>query len=1255
MKKLLLWLILGLMLIAAGAVSALLYSETALQWTVRQAQQYVPGLSVDELHGRLAGPLEVRGLRYENDTVRFSAGRISLDWRPGRLILFNVLHVTRLETEHISLAIAPAEEEKPAAESAGLTLPVRVRIDHLDARDTRIALGDGEPFLIDTLSLRLRTRDETLSVDNLHLDATQPRVLLNAAGELPLSGSGAIRLTADIQAEIEQYTIAGKLNADGSTANLRANAEFTQPLPLRISAHGELERREPRWNATARIEPFDLSTLLPTAPPLRIESGELTAQGQGTAVSGQLRAALRETNLGAWRLAVDGGWDGERWQVPRLLFTAQEGPARIEGQGHQNGASVTDAAIDLAWTALDWPPTGEATVHSPGGSLQLLGTPEDYRYRVDGELRAAALPPLNMQLAGHGDLHGTELETLAARWLNGDWRGQASLAWSPVPRWDLTLDAHGIDPATLHPDITGTLAGRIAVSGHYDQALMLDARLHDLDGDVLGQALRGALHATMRDGILTLEDAALAAGSTELLAHGHLGERWQLDWSLQAPALAELVSGLSGALHADGSLSGPPDALHTRATVEARDFAYQEHGFDRLSLTAAADLGAGIGSDIIAGIGWQAALRIDGVRSGELALGSITLDTAGNSAQHTAALQTAHETLTFTQRLRGSLADGQWQAVLSDGRLVQADIGIWTQTQPTALSVAPDRMELQPYCWDSAGAHLCAEGGRDGDSAFGALDWNDIEIMRLSTVLPIDALELSGITHGHARARYEDGRIQADVDADARDGTLRHALAQQAPLHYEQAALKITADELGLRADLDFTVSAEERLTATVALPGFRFPDPPAASAQTIAGHAELDISELSALALFIPDVHLDDGEAHMQLTVAGTLAEPQINGALDLTLTGASILPLGTRIDDLRLRADVRGNELALDGSARMGGGELTLRGSGRLENLQQWESELHIDGKDLEAVRLPTARITATPQITLHIRPDELQFDGSLTIPKARLEPIAPEGTIAVSEDVVIVGSTPAENPHPFRAHGRLELIFGDDITVEGRGFDGKLAGRLLLLVGRAGDATAQGEIRFVDGRYRAYGQNLVIKQGRVLYAGGPVNNPAIDVVASRMRGDRNEIEVGVRVIGTARTPLVELYSVPAMDDADILSYLIIGRPLNEAGAGEGPDLYQAATSVAIAGGKALADKIGEHFDLVEISIETGEETEDTALVLGRSLSPNLYIRYIQGLMQDTSAIQLRYELNKNWAIETESGTRTGAGADILYTLER
>lgn len=1253
MKRPFLSLALLLAFAAAALLGVLLYTEAGLQWIARQAQARLDGLSIERLSGRLAGPLDAAGVRYEGDGIRFAAERIALEWRPSRL-LSGTLLVDSLETAGLSVTLAPAPPDAAPQrdEGAALRLPVAVRVDRLALQDAAITWGDRPPVLVDTLTLRLRAKGETLAFEALHLETASPLAVLDAEGRLPITGRGPLHLAARAQGEIGDRRIAGELEASGSTGGLQATAVFTEPLRAGVVAEADLEADTPRWRATAMIEPFALPALLPEARPLQFTTAEVDAQGDGGRIAGRARVSLRDEAFGEWAVVVDGGWDGMRWTVPHFLLADAAGPARIEGRASQEGDEATDLALDLRWDALAWPPRGEPRIAGPRGSAQLRGTPDAYRYRADGELHAAGLPPLTLQLAGRGDLQGTALEALAARWLDGDWNGAGTLAWSPALRWDLALDARGLDLAMLHPDVEGVLGGRLTMDGRYGEDLVIDARLDELEGELLGRPVRGRLHAALAQGELEVDEIALASGTAELLGRVRLGEEWRIDWTLRAPDLAELAPGWSGALQTRGTVDGPPQALRTRAELGAREVRYEDHRIAELALTADVDL-AGDGR-------WQAEMTADGVRAGEVELGRVSLDTDGTTARHALALSMEHEDFSLIQKLSGSLADGRWEAVLDGGRLAQTDIGTWEQRRPAGLTVARDGAGLRAFCWGSEEAEICAAAGRSADAAWtGRLDWRDIDLRRLDPVLPLDMIDVAGTSAGSVEAAFADGRLDVRIDAEALDGTLRYALPQQTELQtlpYERAVLHAVADAQGLRGDFDLRFSATESVTATLDLPGYE----PAAAApapeQAVSGRLQIDVGELSALALFIPDVHLGPGRAALGLDLSGTLGSPRLDGTADVAVSTVGVLRLGTRIEELRLQAHMRQNALELDGGGRMGGGDLRIRGSGRVEDADTWEGSLSFEGENLEAVRLPAAQITASPRITLSVRPHELLFDGTLTVPKAKLEPVRPEGGVPVSEDVVIVGAgAPAEERRPFRAHGRLELILGDEVAVQGSGFEGRLAGRLLLLVAREGDVTAQGEIRFVDGRYRAYGQNLVIKQGRVLYAGGPVDNPAIDVVASRTRGERGEIEVGVRVLGTAKLPAVELYSTPAMDDADVLSYLIIGRPLSEARAGEGPDLYQAATSVAIAGGEALAERIGERFDLVEISIEAGEENSDTALVLGRSLSPRLYVRYIQGLMQDTNAIQFRYELSDKWTIETESGTRTGAGADIIYTLER
>jgi translocation and assembly module TamB len=55
----------------------------------------------------------------------------------------------------------------------------------------------------------------------------------------------------------------------------------------------------------------------------------------------------------------------------------------------------------------------------------------------------------------------------------------------------------------------------------------------------------------------------------------------------------------------------------------------------------------------------------------------------------------------------------------------------------------------------------------------------------------------------------------------------------------------------------------------------------------------------------------------------------------------------------------------------------------------------------------------------------------------------------------------------------------------------------------------------------------------------------------------------------------------------------------------------------------------------------------------VLGRYLSPRLYVSYGVSLTQQLNTLKLRYSLNDRWTIKTEAGQ--ARGADLVYTIQK
>jgi translocation and assembly module TamB len=82
-------------------------------------------------------------------------------------------------------------------------------------------------------------------------------------------------------------------------------------------------------------------------------------------------------------------------------------------------------------------------------------------------------------------------------------------------------------------------------------------------------------------------------------------------------------------------------------------------------------------------------------------------------------------------------------------------------------------------------------------------------------------------------------------------------------------------------------------------------------------------------------------------------------------------------------------------------------------------------------------------------------------------------------------------------------------------------------------------------------------------------------------------------------------------------------------------------------------LAGRIGQAFGLEEAAIESDVGTRELSLVLGRYLTPRLYLRYAQGLEAGLQTFVLRYELTRHLYVQVQSGVK--AGVDVFYSVER
>jgi translocation and assembly module TamB len=232
-------------------------------------------------------------------------------------------------------------------------------------------------------------------------------------------------------------------------------------------------------------------------------------------------------------------------------------------------------------------------------------------------------------------------------------------------------------------------------------------------------------------------------------------------------------------------------------------------------------------------------------------------------------------------------------------------------------------------------------------------------------------------------------------------------------------------------------------------------------------------------------------------------------------------------------------------------------------------------------------------------------------------------------------------------------VRLKLGDDIRFDGFGLKGRFTGNVEI-TDRPGQLTsARGEVRVIDGTYRAYGQNLTIERGRLVYLGGPVDNPGLDIRAVRVVGD---VTAGFNVSGFLQQPVLTVFSQPAMTETEALSYLLLGRPLQRDDTGKDSELSAAllAVRVGIGGASLVGQSIARDIGIEEFDIETESTTGAVTLKLGTYLSPRLYVGYGRGLVEQINTLFIRYRLTDKLTVKGESSSEA-VGGDLIYTYSK
>lgn len=411
-------------------------------------------------------------------------------------------------------------------------------------------------------------------------------------------------------------------------------------------------------------------------------------------------------------------------------------------------------------------------------------------------------------------------------------------------------------------------------------------------------------------------------------------------------------------------------------------------------------------------------------------------------------------------------------------------------------------------------------------------------------------------------------------------------------------------------------------------------------------------IEEMGLLPAIFPGVvQKTRGKLELDGRAAGTWQSPELKGSLKLSQAGVVIPPLGIHLKDLSAHIQLLGEKIIIESlAAQSGPGRIEGKGTVWLEGWRLKQYEGRLEGERFQAVYLPEVRALVNPRLDFKGTTEKLQVRGEIHVPQLLIHGKPTKNVLRPSADVVIVDKAHRKK-FPLGLDIQVRIVLGDRVLVNAYGLDARLSGDLDVRIGKPEETQARGEIKVEKGHYSVYGVKLEITRGRFLFAGVPLTQPALDILALRKV---KEVEAGVIVSGDAQKPVIQLYSRPAMADTDVLSYIILGRPFS----GSDPKdinllLTAAGVLLSQAESVSLQDKMKSLVGLDTLDIVSGSGDLSRSMVtVGKYLTPDVYVSLGYAVFSKTQDITMRATIIRHWEVESTWGA--AGGVDLYYKIE-
>ena len=1242
-------------LLLSGTVAFLVGTTSGLHLIFKAANRWVPGLEIGQVTGGWRD-LSLKNIRYDQPGVAVNAGEVHL--AVGLNCLWNSsLCVNDLSLKNINVAIdskkmppsAPVEEEENGP--LNLSTPYPITLSRVALNNINIKIDDTTVSVLDFTS-GLNWQEKTLTLKPTSLqgllialpkvaevaqeEVVEPKIQNPQPDEKPLGETLKDLFSKPVLPEMTDVHLP-----------LNLNIEEFRGEQLRVTGDTDLTVH----NLLLKVSSIDGNMKLDT---LDIDSNQGSVKASGTAqltdtwpVDITLNSTLNIDPLKGEKVKLKvGGALRDQLEVGVNLSGPVDMDLRAQTRLAEAGLPLN---LEVVSKQIYWPFTGDKQFQADDIKLKLTGKMTDYTLSMRTAVKGQDIPPATITLDAKGNEQQINLDKLSVAALEGKTELKALVDWQQAISWrgELTLD--GINTAKAIPDWPSKLNGLVKTRGSlYGGSWQMEVPELKLTGNVkqnkvnVNGSLKGNSYLQW-----TIPGLHLELGRNSADVKGELGVKdLNLDATIDAPSLDNALPGLGGTAKGLVKVRGTVEAPQLLADITARGLRWQE-----LSVAQVRVEGDVKSAEQIAG---NLNVRVERIVQPDVNIGLVTLNAKGSEKQHELQLRIQGEPVSGQLDLAGSFdrKEQRWKGTLSNTRF-QTPVGPWSLNRPVALDYRnqEQKISIGPHCWNNPNAELCVPQAIDaGAEGRAVVNLNRFDLAMLKPFMP-DATQASGVFTGKADVSWDttkEGLPQGQVTLNGRNVKVTQSV-NDASLPVAFDTLNLTADLHTNRAELGWLI----RLTNNGQFDGqVQVTDPQ--GRRNLGGNVNIRNFNLAMVNPIFSRGEKAAGVINANLRLGGDVQSPQLLGQLQLSGLDIDGNFMPFDMQPSQLAVNFTGTRSTLAGVVRTQQGEINLSGDADWSQIDNWRARVAAKGSRVRITVPPMVRLDVSPDVVFEATPSLFTLDGNVDVPWARIVVHdLPESAVGVSSDMVMLNNNlQPEKPQTasIPINSNLNIHVGNNVRIDAFGLKARLTGDLKVVQDKQG-LGLNGQINIPSGRFHAYGQDLIVRKGELLFS-GPPDQPLLNIEAIR-NPDATEDDViaGVRVTGTADEPKAEIFSDPAMSQQMALSYLLRGQGLDS----EQSD-SAAMTSMLIGLGVAqsgqVVGKIGETFGVSNLALDTQGVGDSSQVVVSGYVLPGLQVKYGVGIFDSLATLTLRYRLMPKLYLEAVSGV--DQALDLLYQFE-